>query len=239
MPGVYDSIVQATKLHRKLVLVSIVGWIFCLIISWKVWIPSNTFFPSLPIIDLFHFEDSTTQWVFSISFFIGFLLFLFQKNRVINLFGLFIIILFIIGDYNRIQPWFYYFLLIIFISKLWPRQKEFEKLGAISFLFVTVYVLSGIQKCHANFALTTFPWLVEPITNNLLDSYVSVLHSLWWLAPLIETAAGIGLLFSQFRKKAAYILIGMHAIILLAIGPLGHNTNMVVWPWNIGFIAIL
>ncbi len=34
-------------------------------------------------------------------------------------------------------------------------------------------------------------------------------------------------------------LIAMHACILLAIGPLGHNANTVVWPWNIAMILFL
>ena len=31
----------------------------------------------------------------------------------------------------------------------------------------------------------------------------------------------------------------MHLFILIAIGPLGRNFNVVVWPWNLAMIAFL
>ena len=31
----------------------------------------------------------------------------------------------------------------------------------------------------------------------------------------------------------------MHSFILLMIGPFGHNSNMVIWPWNVSFMILL
>jgi hypothetical protein len=51
--------------------------------------------------------------------------------------------------------------------------------------------------------------------------------------PPIETAIGVGLLFRPTRTLAAALAVGMHLMIMAAIGPWGHNWNTVVWPWNV------
>jgi len=239
MSKVFDSSLFLSRLHRDVFAVSILGLFSCLLISWRVWIPADNFYPTLPIIELFELYQPAYQWVYLISFFLGLVFILFLKNRWVNPIGLILVVLYIFGDYNRIQPWFYYFLLVILILKVWSQQRVFEKTGAICLLLSTVYIFSGMQKVHGNFALSTFPWLIEPLTIHLNESNGEFLNRLWWLAPLIETSAGVGLLVTKYRKLSAVLLIGMHVFILAFLGPIGHNSNAVVWPWNLGFIALL
>ena len=63
-----------------------------------------------------------------------------------------------------------------------------------------------------------------------------------WLAiaaPIIECSIGVGLLTRRFRKYAISLAFAMHGFILLTIGPFGHSSNNVVWPWNIAMLCFL
>jgi hypothetical protein len=61
------------------------------------------------------------------------------------------------------------------------------------------------------------------------------------VAPLVEASIGVGLL-TRYRNWAVILALGMHAFILLCLGPLGHDWNTVVWPWNVAmatFVVLL
>lgn len=58
------------------------------------------------------------------------------------------------------------------------------------------------------------------------------------LAPLIEILIGIGLLFPRTRLLALWGATAMCLFVLLTIGPLGHQWNSSVWPWNIALLAM-
>ena len=60
-----------------------------------------------------------------------------------------------------------------------------------------------------------------------------------YILSVIESFAGISLLFFKTRKAAVVTLMGMHFFILLLIGPFGLHYNKVVWPWNIAMIMYL
>ncbi|MCA1738042.1 MAG: hypothetical protein LC740_04195, partial [Actinobacteria bacterium] len=53
----------------------------------------------------------------------------------------------------------------------------------------------------------------------------------------VEAAIGVGLLTRRFRKPAVIGALSMHAFIMLCVGPLGHDWNSVVWPWNFAMPA--
>ena len=58
------------------------------------------------------------------------------------------------------------------------------------------------------------------------------------MAPLVEAGIGVGLL-TRYRNWAVILALGMHAFILFCIGPLGHDWNTVVWPWNVAMAAFV
>ena len=99
------------------------------------------------------------------------------------------------------------------------------------------YFWSGLQKIAGDFSRDVFPWMAEPVARALpapLRHFVDVFGV---AAPFTEAAIGIGLLFEPTRMAAAGGAIAMHLFILAGIGPWGHNTNNVVWPWNLVMIA--
>jgi hypothetical protein len=46
-------------------------------------------------------------------------------------------------------------------------------------------------------------------------------------------------LFRRTAILAACVGIGMHAALLIVLGPLGRNYGASVWPWNMGLLALL
>jgi hypothetical protein len=59
------------------------------------------------------------------------------------------------------------------------------------------------------------------------------------LTPLWELFIGAGLWFPQTRRFAFATAAVLHGAALVFLGPLGHNVNLVVWPWNIAMVALL
>jgi hypothetical protein len=57
------------------------------------------------------------------------------------------------------------------------------------------------------------------------------------MGPLVEISIGVGLLTRRFRNAAVLLTFALHAFILFTIGPLGHDFNTVVWPWNVAALS--
>ena len=145
-------------------------------------------------------------------------------------------------DQNRWQPWFYqYFLMFFIVSFFNFRCDDTKKQQAIITIFQlmlgAIYFWSGLQKLNPQFITDTFPWLMEPITNQLKEGAIKHFEWLGNMFPLIETLTGIALFLSPTKKAAVAVLFLMHVFILIVLGPLGHNYNPVVWPWNVAMMA--
>jgi hypothetical protein len=93
----------------------------------------------------------------------------------------------------------------------------------------SVYFFSGLQRLNGGFAGDAFPWLVEP--------FKIVRHSVGAVVPFRKAGLAPALLYQHTRRAAVLLAICMHAAILRAIGPLGHNYTTVVWPWNVVMAA--
>jgi hypothetical protein len=96
-----------------------------------------------------------------------------------------------------------------------------------------------LEKLNPRFMDGAFPWLVGPFVGAWPAPAQWLALHLAFVAPFLECAAGVGLLTKRFRAAALFCAIGMHAAILIAIGPLELNFNTVVWPWNVAMIAFL
>ncbi len=130
-------------------------------------------------------------------------------------------------DQSRWQPWFYQYLVMLIAVGLRKQALDVCRL-----VMVCTYFWSGLQKANLEFVHNVFPFM--------MGSWAGVVPAwIGFVAPLVEVAIGVGLLTRRFRTYAIYGGIAMHGFILLAIGPLGSNSNSVVWPWNIAMICFL
>ena len=135
-------------------------------------------------------------------------------------------------DQSRLQPWCYqYAFMLLALTLLKPDRS----LNACRLIMAAIYFWSGAQKLNPYFAAGTFSWLAHPVA----VEFPALVIKAGYVAPFIEIACAIGLLIRRFRTPAVMTLIAMHALILLAIGPIGRFSNTVVWPWNIAMIALL
>jgi hypothetical protein len=148
---------------------------------------------------------------------------------------------FVVQDESRLQPWFYQycFMLAAFCLFGLSRVGASDALNACRLIVVATYFWSGLQKANASFIQTTHPWLVEPLTTRLPDWAGSALLAGGYAVPMVEAVIGIGLLTRRFRRLAVMGALLMHAFIMLCIGPLGHDHNTVVWPWNFAMVAFV
>ena len=150
-------------------------------------------------------------------------------------------VFFVLEDESRLQPWFYQysFILAAFCLYGWGRIGTSDALNACRLVVIATYFWSGLQKANAGFFEVTYPWLVEPLTAWLPDWAGSTLLSGAYAVPIVEAMIGLGLLTRRFRKPAVLGALLMHAFIMLSVGPLGHDHNTVVWPWNFAMSAFV
>jgi len=153
----------------------------------------------------------------------------------------------IVLDQTRCQPWVYQYwlMLLVLVPQCGSQQlpdTTIARLATLRLILASVYFWRGAQKINRLFFLDTYPWLIEPIARHLPASVNPILHVAGYGFPATEMFIGIALLFHRLSAIAGLLAIGMHIFILFLLGPLGHNANSIVWPWNvamIGFICLL
>ena len=148
-----------------------------------------------------------------------------------------------IDDQNRLQPWFFNYILILLIY-LFYKQRVDEPNNyitvfiSIQVLIALVYIFSGLQKINSHFVHETFSWFISPLKSILKPRQMVALMSFGKFTPYIEIVIGLGLLTKPTRYIILPIVIMMHVLILLMIGPTGKSYNYVVWPWNMVMIVL-
>ena len=205
-----------------------------LIASMPVWFNTRTFpllpivngFPTLPApLDKCLFVVMLTSLVAAVRFYRPAIIFF----LVTSFFAY-------CGDQNRGQPWLYMYWVMLLLS-LFPSPSA---LAACRCAISVIYIWSGIQKMNARFFAVTPEWFVAPAANwHLPQVAIDLLKLSVKSAPFVELAIGLLLWFPQLRRVAFIAVILTHAFALLFLGPLGHNYNWVVWPWNLAMIALV
>ena len=139
------------------------------------------------------------------------------------------------GDQNRGQPWLYMYWVMLLLTLL-PAASAF---AACRWALTVVYLWGGIQKCNARFFEKVPGWFVSPAANwNLPAFALDVLRWSAASAPFLEIAIAVALWFTRSRRPALIAIVVLHTFAVLFLGPLGHNYNWVVWPWNLAMIAL-
>ncbi len=230
-PSAFQNNKESTLLLLKILALF---WLIAKALSWKVW-TKERLFPLAPIFDWlswpswFHFS----LFILSIALL---LLMLFKPLNKTILTCLFITeLISCAGDQNRWQPWEYQYIFTLFVCIV--NQKDYQKIiTCIIIIMAGTYLYSGLGKLNEAYLVLAwdnlfFKYLFR-VPENLIR-HEGFLHKLGYITAFIEVALAAGILFPKTKKIAAIFLIGMHLIILLAIGPWGRNYNLIVWPWNI------
>ena len=139
-------------------------------------------------------------------------------------------------DQNRGQPWFYMYWVMLGLTLL-PAPAS---IAACRWAISVAYIWSGIQKCQPAFFHSVPAWFIAPATHWHLPA--AVIHLLRWSiasAPFVELGIGVALWLPRLRWAAIGAAVVVHLTALLFLGSLGHNYNVVVWPWNLAMVALV
>jgi hypothetical protein len=142
-----------------------------------------------------------------------------------------------VEDQSRWQPWFYQY--VVMLAALAAARDSDDAIAAWRTVLVGLYLWGGIQKLNSTFMTHVFPWLVEPVTNVLPSALDGLLLGGWMVVPALEIAVAAGLLVPHLRRAAVVAAIATHVVVLGLLGPLGHGSNAVVWPWNAALAALV
>ena len=203
------------------------GLIASLLLSIKLW-TSGRFFPRAPIFDNFSTLPPSVETILFV-FLIGLLaaILISSKPKKLIFFALVVAGIFAFFDQMRWQPWFYqYFFMLAILGLFSWNYSDVEKRQAVlntsRLIVVSIYFFSGLQKVNPDFIGGVFPFPLQifPL-------------SLGIIVPFLEMGIGIGLLTKKYRKHAIFLALIMLGFVLCTFGPLGHNLNSVVWPWNV------
>jgi len=215
-----------------------VVWFIMRIRGKNMWLIENRTYPVIPV---FEFFDGYPPVIQALLFYTSLLcmgiLVVFPRRTEVS------IILFIVAlsscilDVITWQPWEYQYIgmLAVFIIN---RNNPKAFYSCIILILASIYFYSGLQKFNGGFLHSIWEGLILKQFFGIPRIKVSlVFHYAGLALPIIEAAAGVGLLFSRSKRTAAFILISMHLFIVALLGTLqGYN---IVIPWNIVMIGFL
>lgn len=223
--------------QRLIYIVITLGFLSQIFLSRSLWYSVNRQFFLIPMFD---FVSLNLGNIGNIILFAGLLLSLvvalFYYRKPILLTIILLLAILMLQDITRIQAWTYqYFLTFVILYINWQKPKE-NALIALQYILIFTYFWSGIQKLNPHYVEDVHPWLFgayewsKPFAEIGNWAYVSA---------IFEALVGVGLVFDKSRKFAVVSGLGMHAFILIMIGPWGEDWNSVVYPWNIIMMALL
>lgn len=134
-------------------------------------------------------------------------------------------------DQHRLQPWAYQ--TAIYATVFATMQPSRARRLLIP-LAASIYIYSAAGKLDFQFAHTVGQDFLSIMLNPLglaetFDPAAQVKMAM--CLPLVELIAGLLLLPTLTRRYAAFVLIAMHASLLLILGPLGldHSNGVLIW----------
>jgi hypothetical protein len=219
---------------------------FEMYLTLKLWYPVDVVHPRVPLIPSIPLNlPAILCGVLTLTMFVSFVLMFSRKFfKLAVIIFLVAVLILILDDVNRLQPWLFLHGLMLLVLAF-GREKQ---TGTLRWMMIFMYLWGGINKLNLNFAWSVFPYLSTPFGFNdtfYLDMTeigqypMPAINHLAWIIPATEIFIAIGLIFPRFRKIAGYSAILLHLLTLFALGPLGMNTNSVVWIWNIELIVLV
>lgn len=201
--------------------------------SWPLWL-SARLFPQLPISS--SFPGLAAPWdVVAFTIVLGSLIASVWLPRAGT--GTFLVgsLFLALADQCRLQPWFYMYWVMLLLT----LARGTSALMACRIAISAVYIWGGAQKLTPEFFNLVAPWFVNPASAWLPASAVTALKWGVYSAPFVEVFIGLALWFQRTRKPAIIATIVIHVVAILFLGPLGHQHNWIVWPWNLVMPALV
>lgn len=143
-------------------------------------------------------------------------------------FGISVCILFWgVQDIVRFQPWLHMYCFVTLVAALCKRTEN--SLNALRIMICGVYFWAGFHKLNMTFYTQIMPWILTPI---YIPSFDWLFKIAGFIAPIFEASIGIMLLFPKWRRVATVMAFIMLMVVLICLGPYGHNWGKVILIWN-------
>ncbi|MCA9360718.1 hypothetical protein KC730_02395 [Candidatus Kaiserbacteria bacterium] len=222
-------------------IVAVIGLLSSLLLSAPAWSPERTF-PLSPIITRLTMLPASQDALFLLVL-VSLTAGLFRTNfrKYLLSTGLVALLLLLLLDITRLQPWVLHYCAVLFLfSSLIDKDITSSKILDASRLIVGgIYFWSGLQKLNYYFFTTTFPWFTEHLWLPFGDAGSTLAIFASFFVPFIEMTLAIGLFTKRFRKLSVFGSALMLLLVLISLGPTGHNWNSAVWPWNIAIFGMV
>ncbi len=214
-----------------------VAYIIELVISWHGYIRSHRIFELTPVFPALRLLPEPLEWgIYITQILLLAWLCIRPHHRLAASIVLTLTVFCILRDLLLLQPYTYMYAYVIFTCSV-LRHTSQARLKALQIMVCGVYFWAGFHKFNATFFLSVFPWFISPFYHfskppSALFSDVIVML-MTFITPMYEALIGIFLLFPNYRRTGTLMAFIMLIVVLLCLGPLGHNWNAIVWPWNI------
>ncbi|UOU98678.1 hypothetical protein MUU74_01685 [Chryseobacterium daecheongense] len=214
-------------------------WLATKIWSYKTWI-TDRIYPVIPPLDIVkNVPGFVHLFLFGFSL-LALLVILFKESRLL-LISLFLSEMLSCSlDTVRWQPWEYMYMCILLMTII-NFHKPKNILLLTHLLLVSIYLFSGLHKFNRGFlSLVWMNMILIDFFGLSMDLILKYkLFFVGLLIPIVELVLAGLLLISKSKRRISYILILVHVIILIVIGPFGLQYNSVVWFWNLVMIGML
>jgi hypothetical protein len=216
-------------------------WLITKITGYKTWIAEGRLYPVVPPFEFLEAVPAVFHTLlFALSLLGLTLLCIFPQKRIILISTLVIILGSCVLDVLRWQPWEYQF--IFFLTVFIINQDNPKALySTIIFILASVYIYSGLQKLNGGFLHSVWESMILHKFFGMPGATIRYLklHYIGLAIPIIETAAGLALLFLRRKIVPAVILISMHVFIIILLSGVGISYNSIVLPWNFAMVFFL
>ncbi len=223
--------------------VTILGFISGILLTFPLWV-SVRVFPLVPVMNGFS-SFLTPLGSFTPVILVSLLAFAFisSRPRYALLGAAAFTALLVCADVTRLHPWVYQYAVMLLVLGLFSFRIEDTKGQLVTttilrFIVVIIYTWSGLQKINILFFSKVFPWMVAPVADLLPSAMHPLVFAFGFLVPLIEIGIGVGLIFARSRRAALLLAGCMCVFVLSVLGPLGHDYNSSVWPWNVALLLL-
>ncbi|MDQ1094954.1 MULTISPECIES: hypothetical protein [Chryseobacterium] len=224
---------------RLMVKVVTFFWLVTKIWSYKTWI-TERLYPVIPPLDMTQDISPVFHVVlFCLSVILMVLILISDKKSLLIV----LLISELIScslDMVRWQPWEYMYMTILLLIIIGLHKPGNLRIMLHLFL-VSVYLFSGLHKLNREFltSIWTQMFLIDLFGFSMEQILNYKLFFIGLIIPVTEIVFAILLLISRSKRKISFLLMAMHVIVLMVIGPAGLKYNSVVWPWNLSLIFIL
>ena len=219
---------------KRISTLTAVTLLITLFVSNPFWL-NNRIYPLVPVYPGLHVADWLGNLIF-VGLLLSLMLLSFFPKQLYRTISLVLIAALIVLDQSRIQPYIYmYFMTLLFLS-LPPAYRNVQ-MDCLRLMCAFAYIWAGLQKMNIEFYERIMPWFIYAIVPRetvLNNQFIHQCVSLLVLStPVFEAAIGF-LYLTEKKKKIPLLMSGvMLTFVLLALGPLGHQFNIIVWPWNV------